>query len=66
MHNCLFLPFLCKIQQAERLVWLVQDAGLEWVPNPGVALDRDKFNSFHKRFNDNYNSLCSLRTVRKY
>ena len=31
MYPCLFcLPFLYKIQQAERLVWLVSRAGRGW------------------------------------
>ena len=30
MYPCIFLPFLFKIQQAERLVWLVSGAGRGW------------------------------------
>ena len=40
--------------------------GLEWVPKTGVTLNHDKFNSYHKRFDDNYNSHCCLRPLRKY
>ena len=48
MYPCLFLPwFLYKIQQAERLVWLVQERGWS-VPKTGVTLNHDKFNSLKK------------------
>ena len=30
MYPCVFLPFLFKIEQAERLVWLVSSAGRGW------------------------------------
>ena len=64
MYPCLFLLILFKIQ-AERLVWLVQEG--DWsVPKTGVTLNHDKFNSYHKRFNDNYDSHCRLRPLRKY
>ena len=49
MYRCLFLPwFLFKIQQAERLVWLVQERGWS-VPKSGVTLNHDKFNSLKKK-----------------